>query len=179
MAGQADLSTCIQVDVTVFFQLHGRRKQGSWGSLGHPNFSVSWILNNFNGTQVSFTHSFLLDRAGGAGLADPAITGPMFWLRWCCWPFACTHIANTDLCPHELRGPSVKENRGDLRTSRLWAWWPHILNGRCSDIDWLSCAASLPGSQVYLKLPMPMDIMCVVVKQICYFTMPKRPSEGF
>ena len=30
-----------------------------------------WTLTNFNGTQVSFTHSFLSDRAGGAGLADP------------------------------------------------------------------------------------------------------------
>ena len=124
-------------------------------------------------------HSFLSERAGRAGLTDPPITGPMFWLRWCCWPFACTHIANTDLCPHELRGPSVKENRGDLRTSRLWAWWPHILNGRCSDIDWLSCAASLPGSQVYLKLPMPMDIMCVVVKQILLFYHAKTSKWRF
>ena len=29
------------------------------------------------------------------------------------------HIANTDLCPHELRGPIVKENCRDLRTNRL------------------------------------------------------------
>ena len=29
------------------------------------------------------------------------------------------HIANTDLYPHELRGPSVKENCRDLRTNRL------------------------------------------------------------
>ena len=57
----------------------------------------------------------------------------------------CTHVANTDLCPHELRS--------HLGTSRLWARWPHILDkcGSESDPekqtnDWLSCAASSPGS---------------------------------
>ena len=39
------------------------------------------------------------------------------------------HVANTDLCPHELRSLSIKKNCLDLRTSRLWARWPHILDG--------------------------------------------------
>ena len=61
-----------------------------------------WILNKFNGT-VSFTHSFLSYRVGGAGPADTAITGPMFWLRWCCQPFAFrreTRILPTQICAH-------------------------------------------------------------------------------
>ena len=128
-------------------------------------------------------HSFLSNSPGRAGLTDPPITGRMFWLRLCCRPFACTHIANTDLCPHELRGPSVKENRGDLRlTSRLWARWPHILNGHCSVIDWLSCAVFLPG---YTGVPETANANghqspCVWSRsKFCYFTMPKLPSEGF
>ena len=37
------------------------------------------------------------------------------------------------LCSHKLWDPCIKENCGDLRTSRLWARWPHILDGRCSE----------------------------------------------
>ena len=32
-----------------------------------------------------------------------------------------TLLTNTDLCRHKLRGLSIKENSGDLRTSILWA----------------------------------------------------------
>ena len=42
------------------------------------------------------------------------------------------HITNTDLCPHELRGQSVKENCGDLGTSRLW----HSGHTFLTDVAW-------------------------------------------
>ena len=71
-----------------------------------------------------------------------------------------TEIASTTLClqlrsPRIIRTDSclykrtvrtlVKETCGDLRTSRFWALWPHILSGRClesnakQNSDWLAC----------------------------------------
>ena len=41
--------------------------------------------------------------AGWAVLADLPIAGPMFWLRWCCQPFAYrreTRISPTQICVH-------------------------------------------------------------------------------
>ena len=98
---------------------------GSWAAWVAPLFLwllkfELWTLNNFNGT-VSFTHSFLSDRAGGAGLADLAIARPMFWLRWCCWPLLLvgekhTYYQHTFVpartsrseCKRELRKPGNK-----------------------------------------------------------------------
>ena len=98
-------------------QANGRRKRGGWGGLGRPTFSVTvskfelWTLNNAVQFLLRIHNSFLSDRAGGPCLADPAIAGPTFSLRWCCRPFACkreTRISATHICARTNLSSSVK-----------------------------------------------------------------------
>ena len=51
----------------------------------HTKFSV---IVDACCTWTSYIHVTYY-RGSGTGLAGPATTGPMFWLRWRCRPFAC------------------------------------------------------------------------------------------
>jgi len=61
-------------------------------------------------------HSFLSDRAIGGGLADTAIAVPVFWLRWCCRPFACRR--EHAYCQHRLVPAWTSHNRKNNCISR-------------------------------------------------------------
>ena len=63
-------------------------------------------------------------------------------------------IGCTDPCPHEHHGLDVTESWGDVRTSRFWAQWPHILdwitirlNTKHANSNWLASVAPSRRSQ--------------------------------
>ena len=70
-----------------------------------------------------------------------------------CFQARSSHIVCTDPCPHELHGLDVTESWGDVRTSRFWVWWPHILAWIMIRLNtkkisnWLVCVAPSHRSQ--------------------------------
>ena len=85
--------------------------------------SVSQIHANLYYVLLFCTCTCCVHRGGKAGLADPATTWPVFWLPSLCLQARCTLIICTYSCPHTLHDPDVKEDCGDLKTNRFWAWW--------------------------------------------------------
>ena len=111
---------------------HGHQKRGGWGGLGRPTFSVSFWNLNFD-SWIILTVLFLLH-------IHFSLTGQaeQVWQTWQS-PDQCfdwDDVADPLLAgekhayhPRTLRSKRKRE----LRTSRLWAWWPHILDGSCSE----------------------------------------------